>query len=207
MRRFWLSLSISVLLFTGCAQKEFTQNAPELPKPVVDEKLELRADIIAHAMKHKNKKDGLDCSGFVSLVNQESSEPFFKNSELNGYYEDSRRSLAIYNLLADQNRTYTENPKVGDLIFFANTVKHYSKTKSIDNITHIGIITRVDADETVYFIHHTKGKNLIGQMNLNYPTVSIYDHKVVNSYMEKCPKNNSNKCLAPEYFSAYGKIK
>jgi len=207
MRNFLFALSISVLFFAGCAQKEFTQNAPEIPKPVVDEKLQLRAEIIAHAMKHKNKKDGVDCSGYVSLVNKESNEPYFRTSELENYYEDSRRSLAIYNLLADQNRTYTENPKVGDLIFFANTVKHYSKTKSIDNITHIGIITRVDSDETVHFIHHTKGKNLISQMNLNFPTLSTYNHKVVNSYMEKCPKNNGTKCLAPEYFSAYGQIK
>jgi len=206
MKNVLFALSISVLFFAGCAQKEFTQNAPEIPKPLVDEKLQLRSEIIAHAIKYENKKDGIDCSGYVSLVNQESNEPFFKKGELNNYYEDSRRSLAIYNLLSDQNRTYTEKPKVGDLIFFANTVKRYSKTKSVDNITHIGIITRVDSDATVHFIHHTKGKNLISQMNINYPTLSLYNNKVVNSYMEKCPKNDGVKCLAPEYFSAYGEI-
>lgn len=207
MRKLWLAMSIAAVLFTGCAQKELSQNAPEVPRKVEDEKTELRIKIIAEAMKHKNKKDGGDCSGFVSLVNKESSEPYFHIKELESYYEDARRSLAIYNLLNDQNRLYTQNPKAGDLIFFANTVKRYSKEKNIDNITHIGIITRVEPDETVHFIHHTKGKNLIGQMNLNYPTVAIYDHKMVNSYMEKCPKNTPDKCLAPEYFSAYGKIK
>jgi hypothetical protein len=205
MIKFWLSVSFGVLLLTGCAQKEIAP-APQV-QPVEDPKTELRAQIIADAMKHKNKRDGGDCSGFVSLVNKEANEPYFHLNDLNGYYEDARRSLAIYNLLDSQNRLYVENPKVGDLIFFANTVKRYSKVKSIDNITHIGIITRVEPDETVHFIHHTKGKNMIGQMNLNYPNVSIYDHKVVNSYMEKCAKNNSDKCLAPEYFSAYGKIK
>lgn len=207
MKKFWLIASTCILLLTGCAQKELSQNAPEVPQKVEDDKKELRTKIVSDAMKHHNKKDGLDCSGFVSLVNKESGEPFFKTHDLDEFYEDSRRSLAIYNFLADQNRIYMEKPKIGDLIFFANTVKSYSRIKSDDNITHIGIITRIDDDDTVYFIHHTKGKNLIGQMNLNYPTLAIYNNKTVNSYMEKCPKNTPNKCLAPEYFSAFGKIK
>ena len=208
MTKFWLLASLSVLLLTGCAQKEFTQNAPEPPQVVVENpKTELRNHIIATSLKHQNRPDGGDCSGFVSLVNKETKEPFFSTRELESYYEDSRRSLAIYNLLGDQNRLYTERPKIGDLIFFANTMKRYAKTKSVDNITHIGIITRVDDDGTVYFIHHTKGKNLIGQMNLNYPHTTMYNQKVVNSYMEKCSKDSNSKCLAPEYFSAYGKIK
>jgi hypothetical protein len=173
-------------------------------QPYIELSFEARLEIdLAFA-----EKDVGDCSGFVTLVNQESTQPYFTTAELNGYFEDARRSLAIYNLLDDQNRLYQEKPKVGDLIFFANTVKRYAKAKkSIDNITHIGIITKIDPDDTVYFIHHTKGKNLISQMNLNYPTVAMYDNKVVNSYMEKCPKNEGYQCLAPAYFSAYGKIK
>lgn len=206
MRTYLLAVCACLFLLSGCAQKEFTQNAPELPQ--ANDNAPKRQEIINTAMKHHNKKDGGDCSGFVSLVNKESAQPYFTANELNDYYEDARRSLAIYNLLEDQNRLYHEKPKVGDLIFFANTVKKYAKAKkSVDNITHIGIITKIDPDETVYFIHHTKGKNLISQMNLNYPTVAMYDTKMVNSYMEKCPKNEGNKCLAPAYFSAYGSIK
>ena len=206
MRLYLFALCTCLFLLSGCAQKEFTQNAPEVPQAKDD--TPKRQEIIKNAMKHQGKKDGGDCSGFVTLVNQESTQPYFTTAELNGYFEDARRSLAIYNLLDDQNRLYQEKPRVGDLIFFANTVKRYAKAKkSIDNITHIGIITKIDPDDTVYFIHHTKGKNLISQMNLNYPTVAMYDNKVVNSYMEKCPKNEGHQCLAPAYFSAYGKIK
>ena len=97
---------------------------------------------------------------------------YFRTSELDDFYEDSRRSLAIYNLLDNQKRLHKEKPKIGDLVFFANTVKQYSKTKSDDNITHIGIVTKIDPDETIYFIHNTRGKNVISQMNLNYPGVS-----------------------------------
>jgi len=206
MKQYLFALCSCLFLLSGCAQKEFTQNAPAIPEQIKDDTPK-RQEIIKNALKHQGKVDGGDCSGFVSLVNKESTEPFFTPVELNGYYEDSRRSLAIYNLLDTQKRTYQEKPRIGDLIFFANTLKKYSKSKSDDNITHIGIVTQIDPDETVYFIHHTKGKNLISQMNLNYPTVAMYNNKVVNSYLEKCSKDENHKCLAPAYFSAYGRIK
>ncbi len=205
MRQYLFARCSCVFLLSGCAQKEFTQNAPELP--VKDDTLK-RQEIIKNALTHQGKKDGGDCSGFVTLVNKESIQPYFSIAELNDYFEDARRSLAIYNLLEDQNRLYHEKPKMGDLIFFANTVKKYAKAKkSVDNITHIGIITKIDSDETIYFIHHTRGKYLISQMNLNYPNVAIYNTKSVNSYLEKCAKNEGHQCLAPAYFSAYGRIK
>lgn len=197
----------SLFIFTGCAQKEFTQIAPELPKVEIKDDMPKRQDIVKNAMKHLNKKDGGDCSGFVSLVNQESNEPYFQNVELNEHYEDSRRSLAIYNLLETKDRLHQDKPKIGDLVFFANTVKKYSKSKSPDNITHIGIVTKVDSDETVHFIHNTRGRNIIGQMNLAQPHTSIFNGKIINSYMEKCSVAQSNQCLSPAYFSAYGVLK
>ena len=205
MKHYLFAFCSCLFLLTGCAQKEFTQNAPAIEQPK-DNTIK-RQEITTNALKHQNKKDGGDCSGFVSLVNKESKEPYFRASELDDYYEDSRRSLAIYNLLDNQKRLHKEKPKIGDLVFFANTVKQYSKTKSDDKITHIGIVTKIDPDETIYFIHNTRGKNVISQMNLNYPDTSLYNHKVVNSYMEKCAKNEGHKCLAPAYFSAFGTIK
>lgn len=205
MKLFYLIMLAFLFLLTGCSQKTLVQTPPPVIQPDDTPK---RMEILQNALKHHGKKDGGDCSGFVTLVNKESFAPYFTTEELNEYFEDSRRSLAIYNLLETQNRLYHEKPKVGDLIFFANTVKKYAKAKkSVDNITHIGIITKIDNDETVHFIHHTKGKNLISQMNLNYPTDVNYEEKKINSYMEKCPKNEGYLCLAPAYFSAYGRIK
>lgn len=203
MKYTFFTLLTALFLLSGCAQKEII---PPIKEPILQENTQQRETIAKNALTHLNKKDGLDCSGFVSLVNKESSEPFFKNQELNEHFEDSRRSLAIYNLLAEQKRTFQSLPKKGDLIFFANTLKKYAKNKGEENITHIGIVTKIDEDETIHFIHHTKGKNLIGYMNQNYPTTALYNGKTVNSYMEKCSANNA-KCLAPSYFSAYGNIK
>lgn len=201
MRYYFFTLLTCMIFLSGCAQKA-TQIAPQTPYDDTPK----RQEIVKKALTHLNKKDGVDCSGFVTLVNKETKEPYFSNAELNEHFEDSRRSLAIYNLLEQQKRTFQELPKIGDLIFFANTIKKYAKAKSVDNITHIGIVTKVDDDKTVHFIHHTKGKNLMGYINQDFPYTALHNGKVVNSYMEKCSANN-NHCLAPSYFSAYGKIK
>jgi len=193
-----------VVLFTGCATKE--PLAPQRETPIIKDEMPKRKEIVANALKHKDKKDGGDCSGFVSLVNKESGYPYFSTVELNEHFEDARRSLAIYNLLESQNRLHYDKPTIGDLIFFANTVKKYAKGKGVDNITHIGIVTKIDADETVHFLHHTKGRNLMGFMNLTQAKVAILDGKTINSYLEKCSVSQSHACLAPSYFSAYGRI-
>ncbi|MDD3342890.1 MAG: CHAP domain-containing protein [Sulfurospirillaceae bacterium] len=204
--RFYVFLSLAtILLFTGCAQKEIIPIAPKKPVEVIIDDMPQRTAIVQKALKHLNKKDGGDCSGFVNLVNKESDFAFYNAEELVNFYEDARRSLAIYNLLNDQNRTFDTNPKIGDLVFFANTVKKYAKQRAEDNITHIGIVTQVDSDHTVHFIHNTRGRNKIGYLNLDYPTSPQHEGKNVNSYMEKC-QTNSHKCLAPSYFSAYGAI-
>lgn len=199
MRYPFLVFFIVALFLGGCAQKEPVPTPP----PVIDNSAK-RETIVASALSYLNKKDGKDCSGFVSLVNQKNGEPYFKQSEIEAYFEDSRRSLAIYNLFEARKRLFESLPKRGDLIFFANTIKAYSAKKAVDNITHIGIVTRIDSDETVHFIHNIRGRNVIGYINFRFPTHSMYDNKIINSYMEKC--SPSQNCLAPNYFSAYGML-
>ncbi len=189
---------------TGCSYKE---PRVSIPSSYNDQNPQKRAEVVNTAQKYLHKKDGGDCSGFVMLVNQESHEPFVETKKLPKFYEDSRRSLAIYNLLDAEKRLYTDNPKVGDLVFFANTIKKYSTIRHADNITHIGIIVKIEADGTVQFIHHTRGQNILGYLNMRYPDLAINNGKMLNSYMEKCPPKQSVQCLAPAYFSAYGAIK
>lgn len=68
MRLYLFTLCTCLFLLSGCAQKEFTQNAPEVLRAKDD--TPKRQEIIKNAMKHQGKKDGGDCSGFVTLVNQ-----------------------------------------------------------------------------------------------------------------------------------------
>ena len=195
---------LGVLFFlSGCSYKEPFSS----PYTGHGQNSQKRLEVVNTAQKYLYKKDGTDCSGFVMLVNQESYEPFFDAKKLPKFYEDSRRSLAMYRLFEADKRLYWDNPRIGDLVFFANTIKKYSTIKNIDNITHIGVIVKIESDGTVQFIHHTRGQNMIGYLNMRYPEIAINNGKMLNSYMEKCPPKQSLACLAPAYFSAFGAIK
>ena len=61
-----------------------------------------------------------------------------------------------------------ESPKIADLVFFSDTLEKTKRKVGAENITHIGIVTQVDRDGTVHFIHNIRGKNVIGVLNEKY---------------------------------------
>jgi len=203
-------LSIFILLFiiffAGCSQKIPTVK-PTAAK-TTNETI-LRDSVAKSALKYLNRSDGKDCSGFVSLINRENGEVYYSSDALNEFFDDHRRSLAIYNLLKERGRIYVdEDPKVADLIFFANTIKLKGKKESVENITHIGIVSDVHNDGTIEFIHHLGDKNVIGSVNLKQPDVIIEDGKMLNSFIKRCGSNtDKTKCLTSYHFSAFGRIK
>jgi hypothetical protein len=173
--------------------------------------LSQREAIVKNAMSYKGKRDGGDCSGFVNLVNSKNNSPFYTAKELNSSYDNARKSRAMYNLMRKKNSAFSDRlPYIGDLMFFEDTERRKSKGSGnvAENITHVGIVTRVDADGTVEFIHHSRGKNILDYMNLNYPTITKKDGKVINTYMKKCPSKKGavvrTDCLNHAFFVAYG---
>ena len=77
----------------------------------------------------------------------------------------------------------------------------------IENITHVGIVTKVEADGTVEFIHHSNGKNILDYMNFNFPMLTHKDGKVINTYMKRCPSKGGAaqpQCMNIAFFVAYG---
>lgn len=197
---------VVAFIFAGCSQK-----APEVVHkvqvPKESDELKRKA-IVEKAMSYLNKKDGKDCSGFVALVNHQSGEPFYKEERLGLYFSDSTRSKAMFNLISDEDRTFADKlPREGDLIFFADTTQKSKRKKDSLNITHVGIVTQIDKDGTVHFIHHIQGKNKLGQINQNIDHTPVYAGKNINSYMKKCDASKSKKeCLSAYFFSSYGGI-
>ena len=100
-------------------------------------------------------------------------------------------------------------PYIGDLVFFEDTERRKPKGKVnvAENITHVGIVTRVDGDGTVEFIHHSNGKNILDYMNFNFPKQTLKDGKKINTYMKRCPSKNGavqTACLNIAFFVGYG---
>jgi len=195
-------------IFTGCSLKYPIVEAPEVEAVSVKIEEEMRKTIVANALKYLNKKDGRDCSGFVSLINSKNGEPYYKISELSNFFTNDYRSKAIYNVVkAGARITKKEIPQIADLIFFSDTLEKTKRNVGTTNITHVGIVTKIDEDGTIHFIHHSRGKNIMGAMNEKYPEVAKLKDKNINTYMKKCdPKKPKQECLSPFFFTAYGGI-
>jgi len=156
--------------------------------------------------KYIGKKDGGDCSGFVTLINRQFSLNLFDENELDKFYTArGLKSEAMFRLYESKNLISFENPEVGDLIFFNNTTKSTKNNKKAKIVTHVGIVSSVEKDGTVAFTHHTKGKNMVDFMNLNDKNTRKKGKKELNSYVVSC-KNKSTSCLASNRFAGFGKV-
>lgn len=260
-----ISLSLATLLLCGCASKNPDVSAVgheaqthSEPKMYIEEKptkefylqqerntfslrlvpeLSRREAIVQNAMMYLGKRDGGDCSGFVSLVNVKTGSPFYKEKELSQSFDNARKSRAMFNLMSKKGNAFeTRLPNIGDLVFFEDTERHHgvkvqtqtkdkSKAKGkgktpvkqqpvkqpvvnvAENITHVGIVTKVEVDGTVEFIHHSNGKNILDYMNFTYPMLTNKDGKKINTYMKRCPSKNGAaqpQCMNIAFFVAYG---
>ncbi|MDD2789141.1 MAG: hypothetical protein PHU40_00575 [Sulfurimonas sp.] len=202
------------LMFSGCAQKQLVVEVPAVIvepvkiDPIVDVEGDMRKAIVANALTYLNTKDGRDCSGFVALINFEHGEPYYSTSELNQYFTNTNRSKAMYNAMkADERVMKKQRPKIADLVFFSDTLQKTKRKVGVANITHVGIVTSIDEDGTVNFIHHSRGKNVMGALNLKHPKAAELEDKQVNTYMKACDSSKpKQECLSAYFLSAYGEI-
>ena len=155
--------------------------------------------------KYIGKRDGGDCSGFVTLINKKFNRDFFDEKELDKFYtKRGLKSEAMFKLYESKNLIAFDDPRVGDLIFFNNTTRSTKNNKKAKIVTHVGIVSSVEKDGTVAFTHHTKGKNMVDFMNLNDKNTRKKGKKELNSYVVSC-KNNNTSCLASNRFAGFGK--
>ncbi|EKU11650.1 NlpC/P60 family protein [Campylobacter showae] len=151
------------------------------------------------------KRDGGDCSGFVTLVNKKLELDLFDEKELDKFYTKHKlKSEAMFKLYESKNLIAFDNPKVGDLIFFNNTTRSMKNNKKTKIVTHVGIVSSVEKDGTVGFTHNSRGKNAVNFMNLKNKNTRKKGEKELNSYIVSC-KNNNASCLASNRFAGFGK--
>ncbi len=214
---------LSIIFFTGCS---FTSSQPTTPQNETNQTVTSSVDFSEQMIgeiidedndredkkfgsffkKYLNTRAGGDCSGFVSIVNAKYQNMYFDEKTINRYYDNGgRKSKAIYNFYESKNLITHKNPKIGDLVFFSNTLgKGVQKNKDKKNITHVGIVTAVLGDETVKFIHNSGGKIIHSYMNLKQKNVHLKGNQEINSYLVRC---SNSSCLAANRFAGYGKAK
>jgi hypothetical protein len=66
----------------------------------------------------------------------------------------------------------TQNPRIGDIIFWNNTVDKDGDGKMDDGLTHVGMVVGVREDGTIDYVHNDYRQGIvIAQMNLNKPNI------------------------------------
>ncbi|MDY6187476.1 MAG: CHAP domain-containing protein [Campylobacter sp.] len=203
-------LALGAFFITGCATgssqssanfyNEYNKNKQSYQRDT--EKREKNPNF--NLKKYTNTRIGGDCSGLITAINKNNGSAIFDPKELNKYYSSGRKSQAMFDLYKDKNKISFSQPQVGDLVFFNNTTRA-TKGGSKKLITHVGIVSKVNEDGSVEFLHNIRGKNVLSVMNLSLPN----DHKIagkqVNDYIISKCKDSS--CLVSNRFSGYGRVK
>ena len=200
-------LALGAFFITGCAtgSSQSATNFYNKNKQSYQANIEKREkNPNFNLKKYTNTRIGGDCSGLITAINKNNGSAIFDPKELNKYYSSGRKSQAMFDLYKDKNKISFSQPQVGDLVFFNNTTKA-TKGGSKKLITHVGIVSKVNEDGSVEFLHNIRGKNVLSVMNLSLPN----DHKIagkqVNDYIiSKC---NDSSCLVSNRFSGYGRVK
>ena len=200
-------LALGAFFITGCAtgSSQSATNFYNKNKQSYQANIEKREkNPNFNLKKYTNTRIGGDCSGLITAINKNNNSAIFDPKELNKYYTSGRKSQAMFDLYKDKNKIYFSQPQVGDLVFFNNTTRA-TKGRSKKLITHVGIVSKVNEDGSVEFLHNIRGKNVLSVMNLSLPN----DHKIagkqVNDYIISKCKDSS--CLVSNRFSGYGRVK
>lgn len=157
----------------------------------------------AKKIKVNNKFFNYDCSGLVAAA----------------YYPfgidliDSVKSLPDRNITIRLYKKFYKKiiknkshiPNIGDLIFFQNTYDRNKNNQWDDGITHIGIVTKVDSDKTIHFVHLIRKGIMEHRMNLNLPKKYIHKNKKVNDFLRRRPKSDNRRWryLASNFFAGF----
>lgn len=202
-----LFLALGAVLFAGCATGG-SQSSAKLHnknKQVYEKSAENRGkNPNFNLKKYTNTRIGGDCSGLITAINKNNGSAIFDPKELNKYYSSGRKSQAMFDLYKDKNKISFSKPQVGDLVFFNNTTKGTKGGKK-KLITHVGIVSKVNNDGSVEFLHNMGGRNVVSVMNLSLPDEHKVAGKKVNAYIiSRC---NDTSCLVSNRFSGFGRVK
>lgn len=103
-----------------------------------------------------------------------------------------------------------KNPEVGDIIIFDDTWDKNKNSKRDDPYTHVGIVTAIEKDGTIVFVHGNAGRKIKkGYINFDHPDQSKLDGRQINSYLrvKYSWEHDSSRNLASHLVRAFVSLK
>ncbi len=140
-----------------------------------------------------------DCSGYVCAVYGRAGIPLRGGTRQ--LWEKAGDAGAIHR---------RKIPNIGDLVFFDNTHDRNENKKLDDELTHVAIVTAVDADGTIHMKHGgtSRGRTTL-VMNLREPTVRKDGDRTINDYLRARKRRDKagTKYLASELWRAFATVR
>lgn len=163
----------------------------------------------------KGRTIALDCSGFVRAVYLEALNidlfeeaitlGVFSRLSSSPGFEGSKGALALFISFKLKERI-RHTPRPGDVVFFDNTYDKNRNGKRDDPLTHVGIVSQIDEEGTVTFIHGGTSRGVLREtLNLKYPHLEILNGKRINSHLQRPMKGQKKPLrLSGELARAFG---
>ena len=208
-------LILIFFIFWGCSTKSitpYTGGVCEVPRVINikfskeenNERIKKFPTLFDSIDKYIGTKKGGDCSGFITVLNKENGQIFWKNREFEKEFQKGRKSQGIYDYYKKRDLIYFHNPKIGDLIFFQNTLQS-NKKRLNGEVSHIGVVREIYSDGRIRFVHNSRSKNINSYIHLGKRNVHKDGKKEINSYIVVCKKDDIS-CLASNRFIGFGRV-
>ncbi|MBT3219516.1 MAG: CHAP domain-containing protein, partial [Proteobacteria bacterium] len=102
-----------------------------------------------------------------------------------------------------------KTPQIGDIVFFDKTYDSNHNGRSDDKLTHIGVVTSVEADGTVVLVHRSSSQGIAKlRMNLFKPDVYREEDRVLNDYLvRKSYAGENGERLSGEVWAGFATVR
>lgn len=181
-------LHLTVLIFLLPATNLFPQDYTEACNWALG-RTDLRVDDVSY---------NLDCSGLIYAIYHKSG--YYMQPELWNYQGSGVQRL--YSWSMDKGQILAEPPQAGDLIFWDNSYDKNGNGLWDDDLTHVGMVIKIDQDGLVHFIHnHYRLGPVEAVMDPAAP-----DDPERNSAMRARGQGSSQGWSAGHLFRCYGRV-
>ena len=98
-------------------------------------------------------------------------------------------------------------PRPGDLVFWHRTYDRNRNGRVDDRFTHIGVVIRVDSNNTIHMVHRSSKGIRPVRMNLHHPDTYRNGDMVYNDYLAANGYGKKDERLSGQLFAGFATLR
>ena len=188
------------------------QNLSDTQEIILDQAFSLLNKKPNASVSVNGKNFTLDCIGTVAAIFYKAGIDIMKNAHEVASAGDNGVAIFYKSLKRNDALHSYRYPEVGDVVFWSNTWDRNGDGKfGNDPLTHVGVVTKVDDDGTIHYVHENYFYGIIVErMNLYRPTEhKDITGKIINSALyigSSESKKQQHPWLSGDLFKEFGGV-